>query len=62
MNAALMETLMKLLPHLVSAGYAKILVNNPNRAFGITLQYFCTMLGDEDPLEKEASRVAMSDT
>ena len=48
MNAALTETLMKLLPHLVSIGYAKILLNDPNRAFGITLQYFYTMLGDDD--------------
>ena len=60
MNAALTETLIKLIPHSISAGYAKILLNDPNRAFGITLQYFYMMLGNNDPHEKEASRIAMS--
>ena len=60
MNTTLTDTLMKLLPVAISAGYAKVLVNDPTKEFSITLQYFFTMLGNDDPLEKEASRMAMS--
>lgn len=38
MNTALTDTLMKLLPLVISAGYAKVLINDPNRKFGIALQ------------------------
>ena len=60
MNKALTEVLLKLLPTDVSTGYAKVLLNDPNITFGVTLQYFYTMFGDNDPIEKENSCMSMS--
>ena len=59
MNKALTEVLLKLLPTAISAGYAKVLFSEPNRPFGITLLYFYTMFGNNDPIEKENSRMSM---
>lgn len=59
MNKALTEVLMKLLPTAISLGYVKVLSNDLNRDLGVTLEYFYTMLDNNVPLEKEASRMAM---
>ena len=59
-NRAITEVLMKLLPPAISAGFPRVLLNDTNRVFGTTLQYCYMMLGNNAPLEKEASRIAMS--
>lgn len=60
MNKALTEVLLQLLPQGVRNGYAMQLLNDPNIQFGVTLQYFYRMFDNNDPVDKEASCVAMS--
>lgn len=52
--------LLKVLHIAICDGYTQVLLNNPTIPFGITLRHFYTMFGDNNPIEKENSRMSMS--
>ena len=59
MNRALTERFLTLIPNEYVAGYNEVLVRDPNRVFGDTLNYFYTEYGQEDEIEIEENKEAM---
>ena len=59
MNRALTERFLTLIPSEYVAGYNKVLVRDPNRIFGDTLNYFYTEYGQEDEMEIEENKDTM---
>ena len=59
MNRALTERFLTLIPSEYVAGYNEVLVRDPNRIFGETLNYFYTEYGQEDELEIEENKDQM---